>query len=135
MPYKVTRALSERKEDTAISSYVTASPVAPAAGHISIYVDLAADQMYREKEIHARIKDLRDALRDKNYARPETGDTYATMPIHGGKGNVTIGTLITPVADGTISIGIDAAIQAANKPSQFIDACIGEMLDYFRENG
>jgi hypothetical protein len=92
MPYSIAKAILERKDETTIASYVTDSPVAPAAGDVMIYIDLVAGQLYRKVEIFSRVKELASRMRDTNYARPTASDEFWSMPIGGGVGN-----LVAPV--------------------------------------
>lgn len=93
MPYSIAKAILERKLETAIASYITGAPVAPAAGDVMIYVDLVAGQLYRKVEIFSRVKELASRMRETNYGRPAAVDQFWTIPIGGGIGN-TLSTVV-----------------------------------------
>jgi hypothetical protein len=135
MPYSIAKAILEKKDDTTIASYVTAAPVAPAAGDVMIYVDLIDGQLYRKVEIASRVKELAARMREENYSRPLIADAFWSIPIGGAKGSIVQGATSAGVVDGTISIGVDATIVAGTNGSILIDSCIEQMMQYLRENG
>lgn len=133
MPYKVTRDIEAAPSTTVVSTYVTASPVAVAATHMALYFDLSAANMYRGVEMHSRIWELRDRMREDTYERPTVAAGYWTMPLAGGKGNISFAENLTEVVDGVVAIGIGATIQSDNKSSGLVDVAIMELFENFRK--
>lgn len=89
MPVKGTKVLEAVKGSTVISTYVTGSPVAPAAGTLAVYVDLAASDQHRKMEVAERVGELIDRAREENYDR-DTGSTtlYYFTRLRDGKGGI-----------------------------------------------
>jgi hypothetical protein len=82
-PLKAQKLLEDVKFNTVISSYTTEVLVAPAAGSVAIYIDIAAAKLNRRLEIEERLKDLIDAAREDNYGRPATTTIYYTKNLDG----------------------------------------------------
>lgn len=133
MPFKTTKAVDGTKISSVTSSYVTGAPVGVAAGHVAIYVDVTTNQEYRGVEIDSRIQELASRAREQNYGRPAAVATYYSMPVAGGKGQITKGD-VSVVVDGVIAIGIGADVQSANVGSGRMDACITQLAEYAKEN-
>ena len=89
MPVKGTKALEATKGSTVITTYTTEVPVAPAAGTLAIYVDLAAEDQHRQMEVAERLGELIDRAREENYDR-DTGSTtlYYFTRLRDGKAGI-----------------------------------------------
>lgn len=86
MPVQGTKLLEAVKGATVISTYVSGTPIAPAAGALAVYVDLAVEDRHREVEVIERLGNLIDRAREENYDRASGVDTlYYFMRLRDGK--------------------------------------------------
>ena len=108
MPVKGTKLLEGLKKSTVIATYTTEIPVAPAAGHVSVFADLASGDRHRHVEVTARMKELMAFAREDNYSRPLTADTFYLVPLKGSKND------IVKVADAVVDIDEVAITQSAS---------------------
>lgn len=136
MPVKGTKALDAVKKTTVITTYVTALPVAPAAGHLSVYVDQAVASQHREMEVGVRLKELIDRAREENYNRPTAVTTvYYVMNIDAGKDSIRTTTVSTTIVAGDIAIGINTTVLSGSRGSALIDVAFKEIIDWLGEQG
>lgn len=133
MPVKGTKLLEAVKGSTVISTYVTALPVAPAAGTLAVYVDLAVADQHRGVEVSDRLSTLIDRAREINYNRPTATTIYLRMPLNGGKDSIVVTTLSTDIVEGDVAIGINTAIISGNRGSILLDSCFGQIIDWMGE--
>lgn len=133
MPIKGTKLLEASKITTVISAYTTALPVAPASGHVSVFVDLALTDQHREVEVIERLRNLMEYAREDNYAREVATTRYYRMPINGAKNSIVSTTTSTSIAVGMVAIGVNTAVISGNYGSLIIDACFKEVIDWMRE--
>jgi len=134
MPVKGTKSLEAGKLTTVISTYTTELPVFPASDHLSIYVDLAAEDQHREVEVRERLKDLINRAREEDYRRPSSGTSYYYMPIAGARSSILFTTTSTLVVEGMVAIGIAGDVRGGGKGSIILDACWKEITDWLAEN-
>jgi len=133
MPVKGTKLLEAAKKITAISTYTTALPVAPAAGHISVYVDLAAADQHREVEVSSRLKDLINRAREEDYRRPAGTTCYWRVPLMSGPKDIVFTTTNTTIAVGMVAIGVNASVLTGGFGSLLLDVCWQEIIEWLHE--
>jgi hypothetical protein len=134
MTIKATKELEGLKTSVTVSSYTSGAPVAPAAGHVSVYVDATGtDQDYRRVEITNNLQMLRDRAREVNYTRPDSTTVYFRVPIGGSKADIEVTTTSTAVVAGDVAIGFSASVLTGNKGSLIIDTCCEQLGDFLRE--
>ena len=137
MPVKGTKALEAVKKSTVISTYTTALPVAPAVGHIAVYVDLAAADQHQKMETINALKELIDRAREENYRRPSGSTTcyYYVGAGPGRKSQITFTTTSTEIQEKMVAIGIEASVRSGSKGSLLLDTCWKEIIDWMSEQG
>lgn len=133
MPVKGTKALEAVKGTTVITTYVTGAPVAPAAGTLAVYVDLAAADQHRQVEVLNRLRMLVDRAREVNYKRPLVTTLYFRMPLDGGKNSIEDTTTSTEVVEGDVALGINTAVLSDSRGSLLIDSCFQQIIDWMSE--
>lgn len=133
MPVKGTKALEAVKGTTAITTYVSGAPVAPAAGTLAVYVDLAAADQHREVEVGNRLRDLVNRARENEYGGRVATTLYYRMPIDGSRSSIVSTTLSTDIVEGDVAIGIEASVRAGAHGSVLLDSCFQQIVDYMAE--
>ena len=135
MPVKATKLLEAVKGTTVLSTYVTGAPVAPAAGTLAVYVDLAAADQHREVEVIGKLTNLIDRARELNYSRPSVTTQYYRMPLNGSKDSIVATTLSTAIVEGDIAIGIEGSVIGGSRGSILLDSCFEQIIDWMSEQG
>jgi len=133
MPVKSTKLLEAVKGTTVISTYVTGAPVAPAAGTLAVYVDLAATDQHRAVEVAGKLTNLIDRAREAGFNRPSVTTQYYRMPIDGGKDSIVATTTSTDIVEGDVAIGIEGSVLAGGRGSILLDSCFRQLIDWMSE--
>ena len=133
MPYKGTKALEAVKPTTVISTYTTGVPIAPAAGHLSIYIDLVDTILYRKLEILNRIRELVNRAREENYRRPAGTTCYYIVNLDLDKSQIIFTTTLLDISNGEVAIGIHADVLTGSRGSVLLDACFKEIMQVVQE--
>ena len=134
MPVKGTKLLEAVKKTTVISTYTTGALVAPAAGHLSVYVDLAAADQHRFLEVANRLEDLINRAREENYRRPAASTTcYYYVYLKDSKAGIVFTTTSTAVVEGMVAIGIHADVRSGSRGSILLDSCWKGIIEWLGE--
>lgn len=133
MPVKITKSLTQSKHEALITTYVTGAPVAPVAGHVAVYVDLAAGDQHRGVEVQARLKELADAAREQDYDRPGSTTTYWRLDIDEVKADIVKTTTSTSIVEGMVAIGVEGTVISGSRGSIIIDAALKEIIEWANE--
>lgn len=136
MPIKGTKSLGASKITTLVTAYTTELAIAPAAGHVSVYIDLADADAHREVEVKERLQNLIDYARERDWGRRINNTTrYYYMFLYGSKTSIVTATDRTDIEEGMVAIGINTAVLSGNRGSIILNTCFKEIMDWMREKG
>lgn len=133
MPVKGTKTVDQGYDDVVISTYVSGAAVAPGAGELSVYADLAVTDQHRELEVYEAVKELLDHAREADYDRPDTVDRFYlyTLATH----QITQSNLNTAIVEGMVAIAMDGAVRASGIDSTILDAEWRVVLEKLKDMG
>ena len=126
---KGTKALESVKQDTVVTLYTSGAPVAPAAGTLAVYFDLADADEHRAVEIANKLKTLIDRARELNYSKPTAAAIYLRCPLNGSKSSIEVTTTSTDIVAGDVAIGISATVRSGESGSILFDSCFQQIID------
>lgn len=129
MPIKGTKALEAVKSTTVVTTYTTEEAVAPAAGHLAVYIDVAAADAHRRLEIWNKLKTLMDRAREINYGKPTAAAYYLRVPIDGSKASIALTATRTLIVEGDVALGISASVRSGDSGSILFDSCFEQIID------
>lgn len=126
---KGTKALEAVKQDTVVTTYTSGAPVAPAAGTLAVYFDLATADEHRGLEISTKLKTLIDRARELNYSKPTAAAIYLRCPLNGSKSSIEVTTDATDIVAGDVAIGISATVRSGDSGSILFDSCFQQIME------
>ncbi len=126
---KGTKALEAVKSTTVVTTYTSGAPVAPAAGHLSVYFDLATADEHRALEISNKLRTLIDRAREINYGKPTAAAYYLRVPLDGTKNSIVATSTSTDIVQGDVAIGISATVRSGESGSILFDSCFQQIMD------
>lgn len=133
---KGTKALEAVKPTTAVTSFTSGAPVAPAAGHLAVYFDLVDGDGHRSVEIYNKLRTLIDRARELNYNKPTATALYLRVPLNGGKDAIEVTSTSTDIVPGDVAIGISATVRSGQSGSILFDSCFSQIIDkMFEQHG
>lgn len=130
---KGTKLLEAVKTTTLVTAYTSGAPVAPAAGTLAVYVDLATADAHRHLEIVTKLRTLIDRAREIDYNKPTATALYLRCPINGSKEDIVVTTTSTAIVAGDVAIGISATVRSGENGSVLLDSCFQQIIDRMRE--
>jgi len=128
------KALEAVKQATIITAYTSGAPVAPAAGTLAVYFDLADADEHRAVEIANKLRTLVDRAREIDYNKPTAAALYLRCPLNGGKADIEVTIDETDIIAGDVAIGISATIRSGESGSILFDACFQQVIERMFEN-
>jgi hypothetical protein len=126
---KATKALESVKQTTVITTYTSGAPVAPAAGTLAVYFDLASADEHRAVEMANKLKTLIDRAREINYGKPTATAYYLRCPLNGSKSSIVLTTDATDIVTGDVAIGVSATVRSGKSGSILFDSCFQQIID------
>lgn len=126
---KGTKALEAVKQTTVVTTYTSGAPVAPAAGTLAVYFDLATADEHRGLEISNKLQTLIDRARELNYSKPTAAAIYLRCPLNGSKADIEVTTTSTDIVAGDVAIGISATVRSGESGSILFDSCFKQIMD------
>ncbi len=133
MPVKGTKALEAVKKTTVVTDYTTGAPVAPAAGTLAVYIDLAAADQHRAVEIANKLRSLVDRAREANYGKSTAAALYYRVELNGSKESIEETATSTDIVEGDVAIGISATVRSGKSGSILFDSCLTQIVEYMAE--
>lgn len=126
---KGTKALEAVKSTTIVTAYTSGSPVAPVAGTLAVYIDLATGNEHRGVEIANKLQTLIDRAREINYEKPTSAAYYLRCPINGSKHDIEETATSTAIVANDVAIGISATVRAGKNGSILFDECFKQIIE------
>lgn len=126
---KGSKLLEDVKGNTVVTTYTSGSPVAPAAGTLAVYFDLADADEHRAVEIANRLKELISRARELNYSKPTAAAIYLRCPLNGSKHDIEVTTDSTDIVLHDVAIGISATVRSGESGSILFDSCFQQIID------
>ena len=127
------KALLDVKSKTAVTEYTSGAPVAPTAGCLAVYLDLADSDEHRSLEISTKLQNLFDRARESNYEKPTATTLYFRVPLDGSKHSIESTTTSTDIVQGDVAIGISASLRSGANGSLLFDTCFKQIVDKMYE--
>lgn len=126
---KGTKALEAVKSTTVVTTYTSGAPVAPVAGTLAVYLDLATADEHRAVEIANKLRNLIDRAREINYGKPTAAAYYLRVPLNGTKDSIEATATSTEIVQGDVAIGISASVRSGESGSILFDSCFQQIID------
>lgn len=135
MPVKGTKDFDQSKHETVVTTFVSGTPIAPAAGHVSVYTDLAST-FVPGVTVESRLNELIDRARESAFGGPTAADIYFHTPVVlGGKHNILVTTDPLDIVSGHVGIGISSAVRSAGPSTLMIMTSLKEIIQWMGETG